>query len=154
MPQRFPAYGSVRYFQVNRGVYRNNLFLRGTSTARSLPGMEASVPLYRCYFIADNDTTTMWRTFYKSDDEAAHGHALDLFAATPVSSKIEVWEGTRLVLSYVRPLPETAVEFRKLSALALAAANDEIDPEYKRSITAYAKYLKHEAEALEWSVIR
>jgi hypothetical protein len=116
--------------------------------------MESSVPLYRCYFLADNDTTTMWQTFAKSDDEAAHRHALDLFAAKPVSSRMEVWEGERLILSYARPMPTSAEEFRKLSALALAAAKDEADPECKRSIAAYAAQLKHEADALEWKFIR
>jgi len=112
------------------------------------------VPLYRCYFVADDDTTTMWHSFAKSDDEAAQAHALDLFAARPVANKMEIWEGERLVLSYARPMPETAEEFRKLSALALAAANDEADLEYKRFIAAYATQLKHEAEAMEWNFMR
>jgi len=119
-----------------------------------LPGMVSDVPLYRCYFIAENDTTTMWHTFTKGDDEAAHGHAMDLFAARPVSAKIEVWEDTRLILSYARPMPKSAEEFRRLSALAFAAANDEADPVCRRSIAAYASQLKHEAEAMEWNFIR
>lgn len=112
------------------------------------------MPLYRCYFVAEDDTTTVSLTFYKSTDEAAHGHALDLFASNPLASKIEVWEGTRLILNYVRPKVETPQELRKLSALATDAAKKESDPQIRRSIAAYASKLAEEAEAMEWGLLR
>lgn len=112
------------------------------------------MPLYRCYFVSDDYTTTVSLTFYKSSDGAAHGHALDLFASNPLASKIEVWEGTRLILTYVRPKVETSQELRRLSALAADAAKKESDPQIRKSIAAYAAKLAQEAEAMEWGLLR
>ena len=107
------------------------------------------VPQYRCYFVQKNGDTEGWRAFQSENDGEAHDHAIGLFVGYPRADRVELWENSRLALTYGRIAAQTPTELRRLCYLAIAAAKKETDPKIKRIISSCAARLAQEAEALE-----
>ena len=106
------------------------------------------MPQYRCYFVQMDGLPAAWRAFESESDEEAHDHALGLLVSFPHADMVEVWEGTRLTLSYSRSAAQTPGELLRLCYLAIAAANKETDPKIKQIIASCATRLAQKAEAL------
>ena len=105
--------------------------------------------IYRCYLVQKDGATVAWRVVESENDGAACDHALGLFVGYPHAEKVEVWDNTRLILSYCRSQAQTPAEMRKLCYLAIAVANKEIDGEIRKMVASRAATLAQEAEALE-----
>ena len=103
---------------------------------------------YRCYFVQKDGLPAAWRAFESESDGEAREHALGLLVSYPHADMVEVWEDTRLTLSYSRSASQTPAEMRRLCYLAIAAANKETDPKIKQIIASCAARLAQEAEAL------
>jgi hypothetical protein len=112
------------------------------------------MPLYRSYFVTKEGSIAAWHSFHKDDDEEARGHVLGLFEADDRANKVEVWGGTRMILSYIRATAHTPEDLRALCTRVLDSAHKETDPDIKRSLASYALALAQEAEALEWRMGR
>ena len=106
------------------------------------------MPQYRCYFVQKDGLPAAWRAFECESDGEAHEHALGLLVSYPHANMVEVWEDTRLTLSYSRSASQTPAEMRRLCYLAIAAAKKETDPKIKQIIASCAARLAQEAEAL------
>jgi len=103
---------------------------------------------YYCYLIQEDGVCAAWRTFLSESDGEAQDYALGLFAGSH-ADKIEMWDGSRLTLSYSRATLQTPAEMRRLCYLAIAAARKETDQKSKQIIASAAARLAQEAEALE-----
>jgi hypothetical protein len=111
--------------------------------------MGGAMTQYYCYFIQKDGLCAAWRTFESESDGEAQDYALGLLAGFPHADKIEMWDGSRLTLSYSRATLQTPAEMRRLCYLAIAAARKETDPKSKQIIASAAATLAQEAEALE-----
>lgn len=82
--------------------------------------------------------------------ESAQQQALGLMAGYLPAVGVELWEGRSLVFRYSRlETPQTPAELRRLCALAIAAAEGEIELTLKRAIAWGAASLASQAAALE-----
>ena len=106
------------------------------------------MPHYRCYFVQKDGLPAAWRVLDCENEHDAHDHALGLLVAYPHADLVEVWEDSRLTLSYSRSTAQTPTELRRLCYLAIAAARKETDPKIKQIIASCAARLAQEAEAL------
>jgi hypothetical protein len=103
--------------------------------------------IYRCYFVQKDGGTIAWRVV--ESDGAACDHALGLFVGYQHAEKVEVWDNTRLILSYCRSQAQTPAEMRRLCYPAVAVANKEIDGEIRKTVASHAATLAQELGALE-----
>ncbi len=103
---------------------------------------------YRSYLIDKDGAATALPPFSFESDGAAHDHAIGLLLGQPHAAKLEVWEGSRITLSYSRSVAKTPAELRRLCYLAIAASKRETNPRARRAIAAAAYALAQEAEAL------
>ncbi len=104
---------------------------------------------YRFYFIQKDGALVAWRPFQGVDDVEARDRALGLLAGYQNADKIEVWNDAALIFSYDHSKAPTPMELRKLCRFAIAAAEKETDPEFKRVIASRSFEFAQEAEALE-----
>jgi hypothetical protein len=104
---------------------------------------------YRTYFVQKNNAPAGWRSFEGESDREANDYALGLFVGYPHAEKVEVWDNSRLTLSYSRSGAQAPTEMHRLCYLALEAARKEPDPKIKQMIASCAAKLAQEAEALE-----
>jgi hypothetical protein len=108
------------------------------------------MPVYQCCILENDGNSVASLSFDCASNAEAQSYALRVFGVHPNANKVEVWLGTRLILSYTRAaVPRSSMELRALCARVLVAAHNETDPGIKRTVAAYALSLAQEAEALE-----
>ena len=97
-----------------------------------------------------NDGASAIRRNLKSEnDEQARNNAIGLLVGYPHAVKVELWYSSRLALRFKRSMAQTPEELRRLSCLALAAAEKEPDLNVRKMIESQAQVLAQEAESME-----
>lgn len=104
---------------------------------------------YRCYFVQKGGASAIRRNLQSESDEQARDHALGLLVGYPDADKVELWYSSRLALRYKRSMAQTPAELRRLSCLAIAAAEKEPDQHARNMIASHARALAQEAENME-----
>lgn len=104
---------------------------------------------YRFYFLREDGAAAANREFLCENDGQANDHAIGLLLGYPYAARVEVWENSRLTLSYDRSTAQTPEELRRLCRLAVGAARRESDAEIRQTITSHALALEEKADALE-----
>lgn len=134
--------------------------LRHASPGDRLPGVpprsddHASVVTrmrrFRCYFLDERGAAAAWRAVEHDSDEFAREHALGMLLGYPGATVVEVWESAALIYRYSRlEAPQTPKELRRLSRLAIAAAERETDGRLKQAIVCGVASLVAQAAVLE-----
>ncbi len=109
---------------------------------------------YRCYFVQNDGACAVRRNLQSASDEEARDYALGLLVGYPHADKVELWYSARLTLRYKRSTAQTPAELRRLSCLAIAAAEKEPDLHVRTMIASHAQVLAQEAENIESGVSR